>query len=361
MAVLAGKVFVFVYLWYGTPASDGQWQHWDHEVLPHWRAEENARHPTVGTRHAPPDVVHSPFYPLRGPYSSTDPALLDEHFAEIASLDPEVVAVLSWWGRGDLDGTSDTQGVQTDDRVGAALAAAARHGVRVAFHLEPYPGRSPSSVAEDVRYLHQQHNHSTALLREPGRGLVFFVYDSYHQGPREWAPVLSALRGTAHDGVFVGLWLDRHHGRDLAQGGFDAAYTYFAADGFSFGSSSRHWPNLCREATELGLACVLSVGPGYADDRIRPWNKHNGRPRRGGRYYDESFQKALAARPTAVSVTSYNEWGEGTQIEPAVARTDARGPYLDYGQGGPYLYINKTKMWFARFHDQRRQRAHAEL
>lgn len=38
------------------------------------------------------------------------------------------------------------QGVQTDDRVAAALAAAEAEGVTVAWHLEPYPGRSAASV-----------------------------------------------------------------------------------------------------------------------------------------------------------------------------------------------------------------------
>ena len=37
-------VDAFFYLWYGTPEIDGQWQHWNHEVLPHW-AGENASNP----------------------------------------------------------------------------------------------------------------------------------------------------------------------------------------------------------------------------------------------------------------------------------------------------------------------------
>jgi len=73
-SLLRGKTFLFYYLWYGNPAVNGRWQHWDHEVLPHWTASENARHPTVGTRHDPNrGILHSPYYPKRGPYSSTDP------------------------------------------------------------------------------------------------------------------------------------------------------------------------------------------------------------------------------------------------------------------------------------------------
>lgn len=34
-----------------------------------------------------------------------------------------------------------------------------------------------------------------------------------------------------------------------------------------------------------------------------------------------------------VSITSFNEWGEGTQIEPA----------RDYGPGGPEMYLDLTK------------------
>jgi hypothetical protein len=111
-------------------------------VLPHWTAAENQRHPTVGTRHAPPAVLHAPFYPQRGPYSSTDPRTLDAHFAEMKAVGAhgggEVVAVLSWWGQAARAGTADTQGIATDDRVAAALAA-----VRLAFGLFAAAAASP--------------------------------------------------------------------------------------------------------------------------------------------------------------------------------------------------------------------------
>lgn len=54
---------------------------------------------------------------------------------------------------------------------------------------------------------------------------------------------------------------------------------------------------------------------------------------------------ALRAKPQVVSITSYNEWGEGTQIEPAVVKMDSETglPYADYGTGQENMYMQLTK------------------
>jgi len=61
----------------------------------------------------------------------------------------------------------------------------------------------------------------------------------------------------------------------------------------------------------------------------------------------------VAAKPDVVSITSFNEWGEGTQIEPARAH---RG-YLDYtgawglsGSAAQTAYLTRTAYWTGRFH-----------
>ena len=54
-----------------------------------------------------------------------------------------------------------------------------------------------------------------------------------------------------------------------------------------------------------------SVGPGYDDSRIRPWNAAATRAREGGQRYRRWWEAALAAAPAAVSITSYNEWVSG--------------------------------------------------
>ena len=59
------------------------------------------------------------------------------------------------------------------------------------------------------------------------------------------------------------------------------------------------------------------MGPGYDDSRIRPWNAASWRYRGMGKYYEDMWNAAIQANPLVVAITSFNEWGEGTQIEAA--------------------------------------------
>ena len=382
------EVHAFYYSWYRAPLphEDGApnssaWAHWGHSILPHWTEAVRAQFPGAETRWLPPHDIHAPFYPARGPYTSTDAAVARAQMADLRAHGV-AAAVVSWWGRPGVSG-GDSQGVLTDAALQTALeACAAEGGIGVALHLEPYSGRSAQSVREDLEYLRERYFAHPGLHRWRGRP-VLYVYDSYHIAPAEWARVLApggdlSVRGAPADAHFIGLWLERGHGSELRAGGFDGAYTYFAADGFSYGASSQHWPAMAAEAAALGLLFAPSVGPGYDDSKIRPWNQAQVRERgAGGEYYAGMWAAALAARPALVGVTSYNEWGEGTQIEGAAPRaTDVerlaplglalpretrerlrllpplREGYRDYGPRGPQMYMEMTASFAAQLRAQ---------
>ena len=60
---------------------------------------------------------------------------------------------------------------------------------------------------------------------------------------------------------------------------------------------------------------------------------------------------ALAARADLVTITSYNEWSEGTQIEPAGhgGRYESYdGAYGLRGRAAQSAYIRATARWTAR-------------
>jgi glycoprotein endo-alpha-1,2-mannosidase len=366
----SSRVMAFVYLWYGTP-DDGRglegFLHWGHEVLPHWESRVNAQFSAaIGQRFTPPAEVHAPFWPKRGLYSSWDEATLLSQFREMREFGIGV-AVLSWWGRPDVPGTTDTQGVSTDAVIPRALDAASRAGIKVAFHMEPYPGRTAQSFAEDVRYLLEKHGRHPALLRTsktavgasspcsievPEGDALFFVYDSYHIAASDWKQVLGEL-----EGVFIGLLLEPRHIHEALGAGFHGLYSYFAADGFSYGATSAKWGDISRQVRAAGGVFLPSAGPGYDDRKIRPWNAHNTRSREGGAYFRRMIDRALQVLRqggSALTITSYNEWGEGTQIEPAVPHIASQGippearaaigdaaslKMQDYGALGPTGYL----------------------
>ena len=130
----------------------------------HWDEAVRKRH-APGKMHAPPEEPHSPYYPSRGLYSSRDNATLHAQFASLAAAGVDT-AMLSWWGRKDSDVRRDSQGVNTDLIVPAVLDAAAAHGVGISWHLEPYGGRSPATVRDDLKYLRERYGKHPAVWRQ---------------------------------------------------------------------------------------------------------------------------------------------------------------------------------------------------
>ncbi len=126
--------------------------------------------------------------------------------------------------------------------------------------------------------------------------------------------------------------------------GFDGFYTYYAAEGYMYASTPSNWSSINQFAMENDLLYIPCVGPGYIDTRIRPWNHGNTKDRQGGKYYENMFSAAVNINPDIIGITSFNEWHEGTQIEPAIPKSLPDYTYEDYGEGvDPDFYIRKTK------------------
>ena len=135
----------------------------------------------------------------------------------------------------------------------------------------------------------------------------------------------------------------------MREGHFDGFYTYFATEVFTYGSTPANWPTLAEWARGSGKLFIPCVGPGYDDTRIRPWNAENTRPREGGAYYDRAFEAAIDAGPDLIGITSFNEWHEGTQIEPAVPKAIDGFRYEDYRPRAADYYLERTRFWVEQY------------
>ncbi len=329
-------VHAFYYPWYGNPETDGRWANWNHPVA---------------VRQGPPKAfpggedIGSNFYPQLGIYSSNNPNDLEKHFQFLKQARVGVICA-SWWGKG----------TYTDQALPRLFALAEKHGLQINFHLEPFPNRNAATTLEAIRYLLDRHGTSPALCRLPARSNrpMFYVYDSYLSPAAEWSRLLApggpqSIRGTAYDAVVIGLWVKEREAEFMVQGGFDGFYTYFATDGFTYGSSTANWRKLADWARDRGLLFIPCVGPGYVDTRIRPWNGANTRSREEGGYYDRCFAAAIGSQPALVAITSFNEWHEGTQIEPAAPKTIPGFVYQDYRPRPADYYLKRTAWWVGKF------------
>ncbi|XP_039271173.2 glycoprotein endo-alpha-1,2-mannosidase-like protein isoform X1 [Styela clava] len=345
------NVHAFYYAWYGNPGQDGEYFHWNHEYLPHWEKKISDKYPT-GQAHIPPDDIGSSYYPLLGPYSSSDETVTRSHMIQMQQAGIGVLA-LSWYP----PGLADDHGKPIEHYIPTLFDIADQYNIKVCFHIEPYKDRSPESVKENLKYIIETYGDHPAFYRtstsEGSRKLpLVYVYDSYLIPANQWSKILKkraeiSIRGSIFDAVVIGLLVEKKHIWELSSAGFDGFYTYFAAEKFSYGSTRRYWREIESFAIENKMIFIPSIGPGYDDTSVRPWNNINSRKRNDGAYYETGWHKATTlSTVNIVSITSFNEWHEGTQIEPASPQSrHGKSVYLTYEPHDPDYYLKLTKKW----------------
>ena len=316
---------IFTYPWYATVKHDAHWRHWEQGG------------------HLPPDDIGASYYPARGLYSSLDRDGLAREARQIAATGLDQI-ITSWWGRG-AQGDFENRGLP------AVLETARAQGLDVAVHLEPYRDRSPATVRDDLAY-----------LRSYGvTDIYLYEIDRVARPATDWAPVLAAfpdLRIFVESGNLE--WtIGGGFATYVREIGADGVYTY---DPVRYGPAELAWA--CAAARRERLLCAPSVAPGYDARRAKPADQRVVDPRAGVRY-DEQWAGALAAGADLVTVTSWNEWHEGTQIEPARPYCFATDGYCSAGYEGAYgrsgeaaetAYLDRTSHWIGFYGNARPRR-----
>jgi glycoprotein endo-alpha-1,2-mannosidase len=315
--------------------------------------------------HVPPDDIASNYFPKLGAYSSNDRAVVDQHMAWIAQAGVGVV-VTSWWGIGSYE----------DQAVPMLLDSAAAHGLKVAFAIEGMEsGRvTVSQVKSEIEYIYKKYGSHQAFFRvsrptkygpsSNPRG-VFYIFNAMgiHDGkrnatPEEWRRMLDSIRGTPFDAFVLGQpadmsWIDAAH--------FDGLFTYDVfpdPDPNQPQTLPNQFRSLNAEVARRGGMFVPSVGPGYVDRRAKGTNRF--KDRANGRRYDEYWERAIDSGAEWITITSFNEWHEGTQIEPAVPKSIPGFTYLNYegayelrGAQAELAYIERTRQMVDLFTKRR--------
>lgn len=258
------------------------------------------------------------------PYVSSDPVAIERHvrWAQQAGIDG---FVQSWYG-------PQVEGNQTEPNFALLLDIAGRHGFSAAVDLEvtsPFIHSQADLVAalQHVLTVHARH---PAYLRVGGRPVIFFWRQDRY--PVEaW----QALREQI-DPQHLSIWIAEGVNLDML-GPFDGTHLYSVAWDPNPGATLRRWGERIRVwngAHGSVRYWVATVMPGY-NDLVTGRPDAFVRDRADGAYYRNCWEGAIQSGADWVIITSFNEWMEGSQIEPGVAYGEF---YLDLTRQMADLY-----------------------
>jgi len=293
----------FYYPWYGVPdgpGGAGRTVHW-------------GRMDAVNK-----DIEASTHYPELGAYDSHDPKVIEQHcrWAKEAGIDTFIV---SWWGHDHY----------TDRAMEKILDGCRRYGLSACIYYETVPRpRTPQSAADDIIKVLNKYGDHPAHLKVNGRPVVF-VYGRALQelGLMDWLRAIKMIN-TGHEKGVTAIGDQFSFGAARV---FDGVHTYNTAGNLRGmkPAEARRWAaetykSWVQLADRAGKISAITVIPGYDDTKIR--KPGLAVERYDGQLYRVQWDTAIKADPHWILITSFNEWHEGSEIEPSL---EFKRQYID--------------------------------
>ena len=314
-------VWAFYYAWYDTPAGpNGRWSFWaDKQVA------------------GQPTRWRIPAQPLVGAYDSTDAATVAWHLqlADAAGLDAFLV---SWWGGANVSG-------QAFEKV--ILPAAAKTNVKVALNCElaQFHTEVPR-LAEQLSAVLLRTKDQPGYLRRNGKPVVYLYQVPF--APNLTPATFTELR-TAVEKQVGPLWwaMDKiafQKGNYVLPtawqqtAGIDAFgfYGTFSVKRISTEAElTPFFKHYAQGVRQTKAQLLLPMHPALDNSRIQPDSAYV-IPGQAGATLQGYHQAALAAGADVLLLTSFNEWMEGTMVEPSADWPD------------PYQYLRIIAGWKGR-------------
>jgi hypothetical protein len=250
----------------------------------------------------------SHYTPLIGAYDSADPDVIEYHLLtmKLAGVDGLIV---DWYG---LSNQFDYAILRRNSEL--LLRAAERYGLRIGIcyedqtvtHLEKAGILSSTDrvkhVQGEIDWLQKNWFASPAYLELNGQP-VLLSFGSDGLSDSEWKQALAAPR----DGI---LYLSEHVRRSSAAGAFDwpsRDNVDSALDNFYNGFKA--WP----VAMPVAFPRFHDI---YGEAKVR--DNYKEIPDDEGKRYESTLRRALLSGAPVVQLVTWNDWGEGTFIEPSL-------------------------------------------
>jgi len=297
----------FFYIWYKNPNTGGEnWSYWN---------DLGNSPPATWFSHYLPDPNPDAFDPANELYSANNYANWKWQVGKLAEARQEVV-IASWWGQGTKEDAALTNILH--DFMGRADNPYPNLRWAVYYEDEGFSDPDVSTLVSDLTHIRDQFAVSPFFLRVNGKPVVF-VYAGAADEP----------------GTMTQRWHDAQAALGNAFYIVLKVFPGYASDPNQPDSWHQYAPAL---RSDQQAPYAFAVSPGFwLDDGSAV------RLARDAAAFEAAVQSMVAAPATWKLVETWNEWGEGTAVEPGVqTRDNGPGQEVQDPAGTPFgnLYVD---------------------
>jgi hypothetical protein len=256
------------------------------------------------------DIANTVRYPVKGAYSSHDPEVLDWQIDQ-AKAHGITGFIVSWFGIG-------PDGAWVNDCLALLLQRAEKKNFKVSVYWERAPGAAQSQIDHTVgelAYLLKNYGTNNAFLKVEGKPVIFAYGRFTAQVPvTSWPEIIRRTRADAGDFLLFADGFITPHAYL-----FDGLHTYGGPkvddDKLRSEYARMYTQGVALARKQARISCV-AVGAGYDD---RKQNKPGWwTDRQDGKVYRTLWEEAVKSNPDWILIGTWNEWPEGTEIEPSI-------------------------------------------
>ncbi|CAO1425149.1 unnamed protein product [Diamesa serratosioi] len=235
--------------------------------------------------------------------------------------------------------------------------------IKITIQIDDYEDRTLESIRNNIKFFVDNYNSNSNLLKvhstKKNKTRPLF-YIKFAEQIKEWSKLLGkngliTIRDTIYDSMIVAHLETKESKSIIRRSHFDGFYSFNVSNGATYFSTWKNWEKLKKFAEMYNLLFVPTVGPGFYD--ASPKYSALRRFRSNGQYFEIALKTAILQNPEFITIESYNNWIDGTQIEQATPHKHFR----DYEPHAPIKYLQITQHWVNQFYKIKveNQRHHA--